>query len=106
VLATRIGGGGTDELTSARRKFVIDFAGPVLDQVTDVASVEAAVSASAGTLSRAVTQRNPYTGGLRVHFELTPPADDTPVELRAFLRRGQDYLSETWTYQWRRRPVH
>lgn len=103
VIATRIGGGGTDELTSARRKFVIDFEGPVLERVTDVSSVEAVVTASAGTLSPAIVQRNPHTGGLRVHFELTPPAADAPVELRAFLRRDQHYLSETWTYQWRRR---
>ena len=61
--------------------------------------VDALVSASSGSLSKPVVQANPETKGWRVFFELTP-AGDAPVDLRAFLRNGDDVLSETWSFQW------
>ena len=41
--------------------------------------------------------RNPVTGGWRLVFLLDPP-DDGPVELRAFLRHGDNTLTETWSH--------
>ena len=41
--------------------------------------------------------RNPVTGGFRLVFQLKPPRGEA-VELRAFLRHGDDVLSETWSY--------
>ncbi|MBM4245592.1 MAG: hypothetical protein FJ148_17590 [Deltaproteobacteria bacterium] len=39
------------------------------------------------------------TGGFRLTFQIKPK-DDKPVELRAYLERGGDVLSETWSYVW------
>jgi glucans biosynthesis protein len=101
AIATRIGGAGTDELDSSRRKFVIDFTGPSLKSIGSEAEVEALCSSSGGSLSRPVVQFNPETEGRRVFFELTPEGD-APVDLRCFLRRGADVLGETWMFQWTR----
>jgi glucans biosynthesis protein len=30
------------------------------------------------------------------------PETDDPIELRCFLRTGQDVLTETWSYQWQK----
>ncbi|MEY6430816.1 glucan biosynthesis protein G [Thioalkalicoccus limnaeus] len=97
--ATRIGAGGTDILDRTRRKFVMDFVGDSLANQPPEAPVEAVVSASSGALSDAVAQPNPEINGWRLFFELTPDGD-TPVDLRAFLRKGPDVLTETWTYHW------
>jgi len=101
VIATRIGGAGTDELDSTRRKFVLDFVGPSLRSVGSEAAVEALCSTSAGELTRPVVQHNPETGGRRLFFELTPEGDQA-VDLRCFLKHGADVLSETWVFQWTR----
>ncbi len=99
VVATRIGA-GTDT-DSGQRKFVVDFAGARLAALPEKTDVVADISSSSGTLSKPVVQRNPYTRGYRVFFELTP-GDEPVTELRCNLRSGSDYLSETWTYQWRK----
>jgi len=61
--------------------------------------VEGVVATSAGTLSKAVVQANPEIRGWRLFFELTPDGN-TPADLRAFLRHGDDVLSETWNFRW------
>jgi glucans biosynthesis protein len=61
--------------------------------------VEAVVDASPGTLSKPVVQPNPQTKGWRLFFELTPEGS-APVNLRAYLKNGNDVLTETWSYQW------
>jgi glucans biosynthesis protein len=40
--------------------------------------------------------RNPVTGAWRMVFQLR--IQDDPIELRAFLRHGEDVLTETWSY--------
>ena len=99
TLATRIGAGGTATLDSSKRKFVIDFAGDTLAGLPTDTTVDALVSASSGSLTKPIVQANPETKGWRVFFELTPDGD-APVDLRAFLRNGDDVLSETWSFQW------
>jgi len=97
--ATRIGGGGTDSREQHARKFALDFVGKNLQKLPPDASLQAVVSASAGELRGKVVQYNPHTQGWRVYFELLP-GDAPEVELRCFLRQGNDVLSETWSYQW------
>jgi glucans biosynthesis protein len=41
--------------------------------------------------------KNPATGGWRLTFQVRPKRR-TPIELRAFLEKGNDTLTETWTY--------
>ncbi|MGG5887361.1 glucan biosynthesis protein [Falsiroseomonas sp. HC035] len=80
------------------RLFVLDVVGgktevpegtlPVLD-----------LSAHAGEIRHPVVQRNPQTGGWRVHFQLVPGSARL-VELRAVLKLGERPISETWLYRW------
>ncbi len=90
--ATRVAAGSTAEA----RRFVLEFSrggsegeGPV----------EAVVTTSTGQVLHPIAQRNDVTGGWRVTFELVPHAG-TPAELRCFLRRGSESLTETWSYLW------
>jgi glucans biosynthesis protein len=99
TLSTRIGAGGTDVPDPSVRKFVVDFVGPALGNLKPDTKVEAKVATSSGTLSKPVVETNPHTKGQRLFFELTPKGD-APVDLRAFLYRGNDVLSETWSFQW------
>lgn len=101
--ATRIGRGGVGgEIEANKRKFVIDFTGERLQKLGANTPVDAVITASSGTIDRQTVERNPFTGGWRVSFELKP-AGEAPVELRCFLRSGEDTLTETWSYQWDRR---
>ena len=99
AVATRIGAGGTDILDPNVRKFVVDFAGENLAGMDPETPIEAVVSTTSGTLSPPVVQFNPETRGRRLFFELTPDGR-TPADLRAFLRHGEDVLSETWSFRW------
>ncbi|MBK1723813.1 glucan biosynthesis protein [Thiocystis violacea] len=99
VIATRIGAAGTDILDPSRRKFVVDFAGESLAQLDPETEIEAVVTSTSGELSKPVAQANPETKGWRLFFELKPDGDK-PADLRAFLRHGDDVLSETWSFRW------
>jgi periplasmic glucans biosynthesis protein len=99
TLSTRIGGAGTDELDSDRRKFVVDFVGENLSKLPPDTPVMAKVTTSSGELSPPIAQHNPETGGWRLFFELTPEPGRS-AELRGFLSEGSDVLSETWSFEW------
>ncbi|QIK37684.1 glucan biosynthesis protein G [Caldichromatium japonicum] len=99
TLATRIGAAGTDILDSHQRKFVVDFVGPTLAQLAPETQVEGVVTSTTGELSKPVVQWNPHIQGWRLFFELKPDGN-RPADLRAFLRHGDDVLSETWSFRW------
>ena len=99
TLASRAGAGGTGDLDHTRRRFVIDFGGDNLTRLPADAAVSAVVSGSTGQIQNVVVHKNPQTQGWRLSFELMPQ-DDAPSELRAFLKLGNDVLTETWSYQW------
>ncbi len=105
AIATRIGTSqviGSDvKADPESRKFVIDFAGNDLADLPAGARVKAQLSATAGTLGQPIVQANPHTKGYRVIFNFTPNESNV-IDLRCSLRVGEDFLSETWTYQWRR----
>ena len=102
VESTRIGAGGTADLDSANRKFVVDFNGDALKLFSDKAPVEAEISASSGRINdHPVVHKNNETGSWRLSFELTPEKDNKdPIELRAHLKSSGEILTETWIYQW------
>lgn len=103
VTATRIGEGGVPGQTAAgdsqKRKFVIDFAGGPLSYMEARFDVEAVVDASRGR------PENPYvikvvgSDRWRAVFDLPIDGED-PIDLRCFLRLGDETLSETWLYQY------
>jgi len=98
--ATRIGAGGTDVPDHSRRKFVIDFVGQALKRLEpDAGNIEPVCNTSSGEITHSVAHHNPFTDGWRVFFELIPEADQ-PADLRCFLRRDQDVLTETWVFKW------
>jgi glucans biosynthesis protein len=85
------------------RRLVVDFEGPVLKALPADAVVQGVLATGdpagqrrAEVLDQQVI-RNPTTGGWRLVFQVRPP-DDDPIELRAFLRHGEDVLTETWSY--------
>jgi glucans biosynthesis protein len=81
-------------------RYVVDFAGPALAALSAEEAPRAVVSASGGAkLYDDHVAKNPATGGWRLTFQIKPK-DERPVELRAYLERGGDVLTETWSYVW------
>ncbi|RJQ82157.1 MAG: glucans biosynthesis protein [Desulfobacteraceae bacterium] len=101
VIATRTGAGGVPGQKKAdqSRKFVIDFKGGKLGELTSKDKVEPVVSASRGKIIGLTARPCPPFGGWRTHFDLV--ADGAaPVDLRLYLRGEQGALTETWLYHW------
>jgi glucans biosynthesis protein len=92
-------GGFSGESEHDQRKFVIDFAGGRLQNPDADPPVEAVITASTGTINHQTVQRNPFIDGWRVFFDLKPQGN-APIELRCFLKSGEETLTETWSYQW------
>jgi glucans biosynthesis protein len=100
VIGTRRDSGTLD----GGRRIVVDFEGGALRELGEDIPVQGVVSVAGGPEAQARVEileqhivRNPVTGGWRLVFQLRPQ-DDDPVELRAFLRHGEDVLTETWSY--------
>ncbi|HEX7054987.1 MAG TPA: glucan biosynthesis protein G [Burkholderiales bacterium] len=80
-------------------QLVVDWEGPVFDRLDAGAKVEAVISADAnGEILERNAWRNDVTGGWRMTVRLRRRDDAKPVELRAYLRAGEDAISETWSY--------
>jgi glucans biosynthesis protein len=94
-LRSGVPGAGNSPERDGSRIFVVDFAGPSLE---GIAEVTAMVDATGGRASGVRTQKNPNDGSVRLFFRVAPAQAD--VELRAFLRAGDDVLGETLSYLW------
>lgn len=83
-----------------RRRFVLDFAG--LPESSDAAEPTAEVTVGPGARLIGVgsVTRIPAPDRWRAVFELAADGSHQPVELRAYLRRGTDILTETWSHLW------
>lgn len=100
VVATREGRGGRPgfEPTAGMRKVVVDFAGPPLAGLTRQSGVVAAVTSSLGEVQAVAYPIEGQPGRWRMMFDTPAPAGKV-VNLRAYLRRGADALTETWSGQ-------
>jgi periplasmic glucans biosynthesis protein len=79
-------------------QFIVDFDGPALRALPEGAAVEAVVSVGSGArLVEAHAYRNPVNGTWRMTLRADRPQTTQPLELRAFLRHGDNALTETWT---------
>jgi glucans biosynthesis protein len=101
-LATRTGLGG---IVGQTRKyfswrFAVDFAGGDLGLLGPKAKVDAVVTASRGKIE--ITSARPLQSinGWRAMFDVVPPSDNEPIDLRLYLSSAGQPLSETWMYQY------
>ena len=85
---------------SITRKFVLDFAWPTVQADAEKGKLNAVVSVQGAKLSKPVEQYNPYDRTWRVFFSATVAAPAQPVELRAFVQRDKQPVTETWIYLW------
>jgi glucans biosynthesis protein len=99
VISTRV---GVDPRDPHRRQFAVDFSGPKLDPIAESAPPMAIASCStnAAIVGNQVF-RNHFDKSWRVMLKLEPkPGNNDPVDIRCTLQKGEEVLSETWTYHW------
>jgi glucans biosynthesis protein len=88
-------------LDEGKTKFVIEFsAASEGEQKEGSTKIASEVAATNGTIQNVVTQQNPVTGGWRTTFEVVAPKEED-IELKAYLIRGKERISETWVYHLR-----
>jgi len=103
-VATRLGNGGQPGLPRPKgvRKFMVEFLGGPLKDLPYGVTPTPVLSASRGTfLTYRIIEAVPdgVPGHWRVQFDLTVDGAD-PVEMRLFLKNGDDTLTETWMFQY------
>jgi periplasmic glucans biosynthesis protein len=97
VVATRV---GVDPRDPKIREFMIDFAGPKLKGFSETNKPQAITSCSANAgIAYSEIYYNPYESCWRVDIKLEPHNQD-PVDIRCTLQKGEEVLTETWTYHW------
>ncbi len=103
VVATYTGAGGAPGVLrkedTDKRKFVIDFVGGPLADMAQRFDVTPVVSHSRGRVDNAYVVKVVGTNRWRALFDLATEGEG-PVDLRCYLRLGDETLTETWLYQW------
>ena len=79
--------------------YAVEFVGRTIAKLRDPPS--AALSTTAGRITKPVVERNPYTKGWRVHFLFTPGESEL-AELRLELKDRDKTISEVWLSRWTR----
>ena len=101
--ATRLGRGGEPgkPRPPGVRKFVVEFLGGRLANLPYGTKPQPILTASSGTFSDVFTEAVPDSvpGHWRALFDFTA-AHPGVVEMRLFLKNGDETLSETWLYQY------
>jgi len=95
-----IGGNPGQQRPKGVRKFVIDFEGAVFEDLDRRSGVALDVTVSRGQVANAYS--HPVVGQngrWRAVFDVVA-SGPAPVDMRAFLKRGGQALSETWVYQY------
>jgi periplasmic glucans biosynthesis protein len=97
VVQSRVGRGFA-ELAEDEQQFVVDFTGPSLAALPVDAPVKAMVSApSNGQIMESNVYRVEATGAWRMTVRVKQLRRNESTELRGFLQRGSDTLTETWS---------
>ncbi len=96
VVATRLDRGTIE----GGYRVVVDFVGKKLDALPAETVLRGVVTVASGPEVAEIVDehvvKNPMTGGWRLTFQLRPKRKE-PIELRAFLDKGGDTLTETWS---------
>lgn len=91
----RIGGGNVE----GALRLLVDFSGPALRQLAPTAAVTGQVTALEGSeLVEQFVQYNAPCGCWRLSM-LVRPGPSGELAVRAYLRHGDDSLTETWSYR-------
>lgn len=102
VAATRIGRGGQpgQPRPAGIRKFMVEFIGKPLESLPFGTKPELVLTASRGKFSYIFAEAVPngVPGHWRAQFDFTAEGTE-PVDMRLFLKNGDQTLSETWLYQ-------
>ena len=102
-IATRLGRGGQpgQPRPAGVRKFIVEFLGKPLEGLPFGVKPELALSASRGSFSYTFAEPVPngVAGHWRAQFDFTVDGKE-PVEMRLFLKQGEQALTETWLYQY------
>jgi glucans biosynthesis protein len=93
ALATRL-----REQSPERARFEVDFRVPNAQGMSR--PVELEVSAGDGELITQQLLPDAALGGFRASFDIVRKDAGRELELRAFLRSGNNVLTETWSYPW------
>jgi glucans biosynthesis protein len=78
-------------------RFVVDFQGKQLEALPAETVLQGVVTVSGAELREQQVVKNPVNGQWRLTFQLRPTGGG-PVEMRAFLKKGEEALTETWSY--------
>ncbi|RIL06385.1 MAG: glucan biosynthesis protein D [Proteobacteria bacterium] len=78
-------------------RFVVDFAGKSLEVLPAETVLQGVVTVGGGELLEQQVVKNPVNGQWRLIFQVRPQGGNS-VEMRAFLRHGEEALTETWSY--------
>ncbi|MDM0030869.1 glucan biosynthesis protein D [Variovorax sp. J22P271] len=101
-VATRMGRGGQPgrPRPAGVRKFMVEFAGKPLESLASGVKPELVLTAARGKFSYVFAEAVPngVPGHWRAQFDFTPEGGEA-VDMRLFLKNGQQTLSETWLYQ-------
>jgi glucans biosynthesis protein len=97
VVQSRVGRGFT-ELAPDEQQYIVDFTGPSLESLPANANVKAVVTAPTnGQVMESNAYRLEATGAWRMAVRVKQTNPAVPTELRGFLQRGTDVLTETWS---------
>ena len=82
-----------------RRRFLVEFAGDILDDLERTADLKPVLSAAPGTITDTRGYLSREAKSFRVLFDLDPGGESFS-EIRLVLESGGKPLSETWLYRW------
>ena len=102
---TGIGGVVGRKRTHFSRRFAVDFAGGMLDMLGKDDKVEPVITTSRGKVE--ITSARPLhaINGYRAMFDLVPDDSTDPIDIRMYLKLGDQPLTETWVYQYTPPPM-
>ncbi|RZL88278.1 MAG: glucan biosynthesis protein D [Variovorax sp.] len=102
-VATRLGRGGQPgtQRPQGVRKFMVEFIGAPLGSLPFGTKPELVLTASRGKFSYIFSEAVPngVPGHWRAQFDFTAEGSE-PVDMRLYLKNGDQTLSETWLYQY------
>jgi glucans biosynthesis protein len=103
VIRTRIGWGANPGQANpppvSKRKFVIDFRGGELENLSTDSPLVAELQKSSGTISELSVRQLPDGRTWRASFKLEPEGNNV-ADMRLYLKLRDQRLSEVWSYVW------